>query len=156
MQASPFLPDDLFAGVVRHAPLVSIDLVVRSPDGRALLGLRNNEPAKGVYFVPGGCIRKNETLRAAFSRILSVETGLAIAFEQASLLGVYEHFYAANRFGDPDYGTHYVVIAYQATLTTSQATSPDAQHSVLEWFTPESILAMPNVHANAKAYFRHR
>jgi hypothetical protein len=48
--------DDEFAQVVRLAPLVSIDLVTRNANGHVLVGLRNNEPAKGVYFVPGGRI----------------------------------------------------------------------------------------------------
>jgi hypothetical protein len=38
------------------APLVSFDLIIRDPDGRALLRLRTNDPAKGFYFVPGGRI----------------------------------------------------------------------------------------------------
>ena len=40
------LSDVQFADVVRFAPLVSIDLVIRDPDGAALLGLRTN--AKGL------------------------------------------------------------------------------------------------------------
>jgi len=40
-----------------------------------LVGLRTNEPAKNYYFVPGGVIRKNETIELAFERILKAETG---------------------------------------------------------------------------------
>ena len=60
-------PDD-FHSVVRLAPLVSIDLIIRNARGEVLLGLRNNEPAKGFYFVPGGIILKQERLREAFTR----------------------------------------------------------------------------------------
>jgi colanic acid biosynthesis protein WcaH len=35
-----------------------------------------NEPAKGKYFVPGGVIRKNETMQDAFARILKAEVGI--------------------------------------------------------------------------------
>ena len=38
--------------VIRHAPLVAIDLIIRNARGEVLLGLRKNEPAKGCYFVP--------------------------------------------------------------------------------------------------------
>jgi hypothetical protein len=41
------------------APLVSIDLIIRDNADRVLLGLRNNEPAKGYFFVPGGIILKD-------------------------------------------------------------------------------------------------
>ena len=63
-----------FHSVVRLAPLVSIDLIIRNARGEVLLGLRNNEPAKGLFFVPGGIIRKQERLHEAFARILKRET----------------------------------------------------------------------------------
>src|ERR1700738_2282456 len=108
MDAPCFLPDDDFAHIVRYAPLVSIDLIIRDLEGNVLLGLRENEPAKNTYFVPGGVIRKNETIREAFTRILNAETGLTASFDEATLVGAFEHFYKTNRFGHPDYGTHYV------------------------------------------------
>jgi hypothetical protein len=52
------LTDDEFAKVIRLAPVVSIDLIIRDSESNVLVALRSNEPAKGVYFVPGGCIRK--------------------------------------------------------------------------------------------------
>ena len=67
--------EDDFAQVVRLAPLVSIDLIIRDPIQDVLVALRTNEPAKGFYFVPGGRICKDETIQAAFIRILKVETG---------------------------------------------------------------------------------
>src|ERR1700675_4744247 len=107
------IDDKSFAVVAKSAPLISIDLILRGPDGTVFVGLRNNEPAKGVYFVPGGVVRKNEALDNAFQRILTAETGLAAIRSNARLVGVYEHFYSTNRFGDPTYGTHYVVLGYE-------------------------------------------
>ena len=43
--------------VVRDAPLVSVDLIVRDAQGLVLIGLRQNRPAQGSWFVPGGVIR---------------------------------------------------------------------------------------------------
>ena len=73
---APLLPRADWLQVVRHAPLVSIDLILRDAQGRVLLGLRENEPARGLWFVPGGVIRKDETLDAAFSRIARNELGV--------------------------------------------------------------------------------
>src|SRR5580658_7400915 len=84
--------------VVRLAPLVSIDLVIRDGEGRFLLGRRNNQPAKGTFFAPGGRILKDERLGEAFGRILAAETNCTAAFDQATFLGVFEHFYEVNRF----------------------------------------------------------
>ena len=140
--------------MVRLAPLVAIDLIIRNSRNQALLGLRNNEPAKGFYFVPGGIILKNERLADAFARILQNETNLSGRIEQARFVGAFEHFYDTNRFGEPDYGTHYVVLGYELKLADTTALKMDAQHSELRWWTQSELLDSPRVHDNAKAYFR--
>jgi len=145
--------DDL-RQVVRLAPLIAVDLIMRNAQNEVLLGLRNNEPAKGWYFVPGGMILKNEPMRDAFARILKRETDLVRTFDSARLLGVYEHFYPNNRFGDAGYGTHYVVLGYALTVADGASIRRDEQHSELRWWDEAALLASPNVHHNAKAYFR--
>jgi colanic acid biosynthesis protein WcaH len=149
-----FLSHDELRGIVRLAPLVAIDLFIRNSRNEALLGLRNNEPAKGFYFVPGGMILKGERLADAFARILKNETNLSGRIEDARLVGAFEHFYDNNRFGDPDYDTHYVVIGYELKLADTAALKMDAQHSELRWWTQSELLDSPQVHDNAKAYFR--
>lgn len=57
-----------FLEIVRLTPLVSIDLIVLDQAGDVLLGRRVNRPAQGMWFVPGGRIRKDETLADAFKR----------------------------------------------------------------------------------------
>jgi len=143
-----------FAHLVRVAPLVAIDLVICDPDDRFLLGLRSNEPAKGTWFVPGGCIRKNERFAAAFVRILADETGLKMPIAAARPLGAFEHFYETNRFSDPGYGTHYVVLAYALHLDHRPEIRLDEQHSAIRWMSAAEILAAAEVHENTKAYFR--
>ena len=151
----PTLPDDGdFAQIVRHAPLVSIDIIVRDSQKHALLGLRTNEPARGEYFVPGGVIRKNEKIRDAFARILEAELGIRLSLDNATFMGVFEHFYETNRFGNPDYGTHYVVLAYEIALNQRPLIEIDSQHSNVRWMAEADILAAENVHPNTKAYFR--
>jgi len=140
--------------VIRLAPLVAIDLIIRNAQGEILLGLRNNEPAKGFYFVPGGMILKNERLGDAFARLLKNETNYSAKIEDARLLGAYEHFYANNRFGDRGYGTHYVVVGYALELADTAALKSDAQHSELRWWAESDLLNSGLVHDNAKAYFR--
>ncbi|MDP2000518.1 MAG: hypothetical protein Q8K22_13130 [Rhodoferax sp.] len=51
---------DTFLDVVNHTPLVAVDLVLVRGGHEVLLGLRNNRPAQGFWFVPGGRILKNE------------------------------------------------------------------------------------------------
>ncbi len=142
-----------FAEVVRLTPLVAIDLVVRSPEGRVLVGRRLNEPAKGVFFVPGSRITKNETRAGAFQRITREELGLSVSIDSARFLGVYEHIYPANRFELPGFGTHYITLAYELALPPSVLALPVDQHAEFTWMTPAELLSSPFVHENTKAYF---
>jgi colanic acid biosynthesis protein WcaH len=132
---------------------VSIDLVVRDDTGGVLLGRRSNAPARGWWFVPGGVIRKNESLDTGFAWIACGELGLEAQHGQARFLGVYEHFYDDNAGGEPGFGTHYVVLGY-ALHVESLSGLPPQQHSEYRWFTVEELLHDAEVHDNTKAYFR--
>ena len=56
---SRFLSHAELDTVIRFAPLIAIDLIIRNARGEVLLGLRKNEPTKGRYFVPGGMIHRS-------------------------------------------------------------------------------------------------
>ena len=138
-----------FLEVVRATPLVSIDLVVRDADGRILVGMRRNEPAKGTWFVPGGRIRKDETLARALARISEWELGVALDNDDVRFAGVFEHFYETNFAGVGGISTHYVVLAYVVKRTFNTAGLPQEQHSEWAWLTHPT---MENVHPNTLAY----
>jgi colanic acid biosynthesis protein WcaH len=143
-----------FENVIRLTPLVSIDLVIRSSDGRVLVGRRNHEPAKGCFFVPGGRITKNETVAAAFRRLTLDELGVEKQIEEARFLGMFEHFYPTNCFERGAFGTHYVVLGYELTSPVEDALLPKEQHGEYAWRTEAELLNNPEVHEHTKAYFR--
>lgn len=146
-----YLEDDIFKTIVAYTPLVSIDLLVRNCAGEVLLGRRRNRPAKGFWFVPGGRVRKDENLDAAFARLSEMELGQSIPRNKANLLGFYEHFYADN-FSNAEFGTHYLVMAHEL-LVSDLDNLPNEQHNAYRWFSPAALLADDSVHDNTKAYF---
>ncbi len=155
------LDPERFAAVVRDAPLVSIDLIVRDVAGAVLLGWRENEPARHTWFVPGGSIRKDESLDDAFRRICAAELGARAARglerREATFRGVWEHRYPTNFRGDDAFGTHYVVLAHEVRLDRRLPTEDvagDGQHGRWRWFAAGELLADPDVHEHVKAYFR--
>ena len=147
------LTADQFRFIVQHTPLVSIDLLITDSRGRILVGQRNNRPAQGTWFVPGGIIFKAEKLAEAFQRILLAETGLPVAMSEAAHVGLFEHFYDDNRFGETGYGTHYVVNAFRLSVPPHAAIAANQQHRAMKWMSPQEILAAPDVHPNTQAYF---
>lgn len=140
-----------FLEVIEAVPFVSIDLIVQNERNEVLLGYRRNRPAQHTWFVPGGRIRKNERTQNALQRIALAELG--IAAPQGKLIGVFDHIYDDNFFGQPGIGTHYVVCGYSLRIPSSTQFIQDDQHSELKWWTREALLESADVHANSKLYF---
>ncbi len=147
-----FLAKDIFTTVIKSTPLISIDLIVENENGELLFGLRNNKPAKGYWFVPGGRVLKNETLDNAFKRLTYGELGVELDRSNANLAGIYEHFYDDFVFGD-SVSTHYVVVAHLLKVSSSELKLPVGdQHNTYIWKSKEKILQDPNIHQYSKAY----
>lgn len=155
-----WLAKEHFDLAVEALPLISIDLCLVC-DGKLLLGMRNNRPAQGWWFSPGGRIRKGEAWNAAFQRIAQEEIGLNpdLATE-ACLMGVWDHFYDDSAFSDR-ISTHYVNLPHHCLLTPQEIcnlTLPfgDAeQHSEWRWSSIESVAVDPSVHSYVRVYAQY-
>lgn len=155
-----WLSTEAFTDACAALPLVSIDLFITRPGqggGELLLGLRNNRPAQGWWFSPGGRIRKNEPLQAALHRIAAAELNLPTELlPRATLLGAWDHFYTDSAFS-PTVSTHYVNLAYGLRIVDAEAcmiappAGADHQHSAWQWMPLESVLQSAPVHANVQA-----
>lgn len=151
--SSRLLPENIFEQVVANAPLVAIDLLVENAERRMLLGWRKNPPARSSWFVPGGRVRKNETLSAAFSRITEEELGQSFQLDQCVFIGVYQHFYSDNFLGEQGASTHYLALAHRLWTGEQPLRLPQTQHTQYRWDYPTAIAQDPLVHAYSRAYF---
>lgn len=149
-----------FLEIIENTPLVSIDLILRDSRNRLLLGRRVNEPAKGKWFVPGGRIRKDESIDEAFERISVEEIGRKFSRTDARLLDVYTHWYDTNFLSRPGISTHHVVLAYEIGVPENFQIKTREQHSDYRWFSSDeadpavSDHADPDVHEYVLPYFR--
>ncbi len=146
------LSPDKFFSVIESAPLVSIELIVRNSSNDILLGMRENRPPQGQWFVPGGRIFKNEPIEVALERILKAELSISRQNYSKRFVGVFEHFYEDSYF-DEEISTHYVVLAYEIRDIVFDETSTVQQHSEFCWMSKLIALNNPLVHCNSKAYF---
>lgn len=148
-----FIKDEIFSNIIENTPLVSIDFIVEDREGRVLVGKRINRPAKGFWFVPGGRIRKNETIEDAFKRLTLTELGEEVSLQKATLIGVYTHKYMDSIFGDT-ISTHYVALGYRFKIDRSKLELPiDEQHDMYQWMTISKLMTNNDVHENTKRYF---
>lgn len=147
-----YLPLPTFKTIIEHAPLVSIDLVVQNENDEILLGYRNNRPAQGYLFVPGGRILKDESMETAFKRLTLNELGAELCLSKAQFIGPFEHFYDDNVTGD-DFSTHYIALGYRLRINLDQLNLPLDQHSHYVWMSVETLLLDQKVHKHSRWYF---
>lgn len=157
------LPAVVFRDACCVLPLVSVDLfVTRQINDRTevLLGYRNNAPARGFLFTPGGRIRKNEKFQNAMARIAYEELGLdSGCLSRVVSLGVWDHFYADSAF-DTEVSTHYVNLPYRLDLTDSEAdalqppSGEAEQHLYWRWLTFDHAISNSLVHENVRVVLK--
>lgn len=150
-----WLSKKTFTEACSALPLVSIDLMITRPGingEELLLGMRNNRPAQGWWFTPGGRVRKNEPLHEAMQRIAVGELNLTnTLLSRATLLGAWDHFYPDSAFS-PDVSTHYVNLAHWLRVDAIEAETIDApvgeehQHAAWQWIALEKAAQDRSVH----------
>jgi len=75
------IPSDLYQSILESMPILCVDALIVN-EGKCLLLLRDNAPAKGTYWFPGGRVYKNELIKDAVLRKVKEETNLACVFEK--------------------------------------------------------------------------
>lgn len=69
------------------SPSLTVDTIIRYPDGEIVLIKRGHEPFAGQWAIPGGFVEYGETVEEAAVREANEETGLDIRLDR--LVGVY-------------------------------------------------------------------
>jgi colanic acid biosynthesis protein WcaH len=148
------LDNNSFKQIVKDSVLIAIDLILINEENKVLLGKRNNSPAKGFYFVPGGRVFKSENLDQALERISLQETGIRVSKNEVKLKGIYNHYYDKDNFWeDQGFSTYYIVIALEAKITRQHKLEPDSQNAEFVFQTIKEILKSNFIHQFTKDYF---
>lgn len=70
-----FIPDELYARILRSVPIACVDIAVVARGG-VLLVRRKDAPARGEWWVPGGRVLKGEMMRQTAARKARDEVGI--------------------------------------------------------------------------------
>jgi len=147
------LSKESFECVLKNTPLFSIDLIIENKKEEILLGFRTNSPAKGFWFVPGGRVFKDESLDEAFSRVIQDEVLLDKKISDGNFIGVFEHLYDDNVFGEKNFTTHYITMGIEVKEEIDLSCLPKSQHQDYKWWSKEELMSSIQVHQNTKDYF---
>jgi len=125
------IPTEVYSQVVESVPIVCVDMVLHQ-NGKVLLVKRKYEPEKGIWWVPGGRILKNEKLGDACIRKIFQETGLKVSIKRQ--LPWAEYFNEKSCFENVKTGTHSIVARFLVEPEEeNQDVSVDKTSSDFKW-----------------------
>lgn len=140
-----------FKNIIKHTPLVSIDICLVC-NNQILLGKRNNMPLQGKWFTPGGRILKNESWQECLKRIAKAEMGIIVNnFNDIKLMGIWDHFYSNSAVGE-NISTHYVNLPHSIKFNKKPDINFDDQHEQMQWFDLNEIANDPSFYKYIQEY----
>lgn len=129
------IDNQLYRQILQNMPIPCVDLLAVDVCNRILLTKRNNEPAKGLWWFPGGRVHYKETRCDAALRKLKEECNLAAATVQE--LGTYDVLLDNPLLGTVSHGITTVFLTTVENLDTLQL---DCQSCDVDWRIPEEWL----------------
>lgn len=125
------LTNDEFVSIYSKVPRLTVEVVLISKEGM-LLTLRDIEPHKGVWHLPGGTVYYGEKLNEAVSRVAKKELGITVT--KAELINYIEYPSHLEESFDYPVGIAFLV-EYEGKIKTNE------EASAVGWFThlPENM-----------------
>jgi ADP-ribose pyrophosphatase YjhB (NUDIX family) len=114
-----------FWEIYKKVPRLTVEIIIRK-NKMVLLTLRNIEPCKGMWHLPGGTVRFGERLIDAVTRVAARE--LSITVSATKLLGYIEYPSHFENGLDSPVGIAFEVTNYKGLL------KPNAEASKYDWF----------------------
>lgn len=121
------IPASLYKQIVEVMPILCVDLVIVH-EGKYLLVKRKNQPAKGLWWVPGGRVWKGETIEKAAHRKAKEEIGVPVRI--IASLGYYELLWDKSAFGKKGTATLSIVVLASPLSLNFRI---DGQSSTWKW-----------------------
>lgn len=122
------IKESLYKKIQEVLPICCVDIVILNKKKQFLLLKRNNEPAKGLWWIPGGRILKGELIEKAVLRKAKEETGLDVKIKK--MMGVKETIFKKGVFGK---SVHTINIIF-LVLAKKDNVKMDKQNSEYKWF----------------------
>ena len=114
--------------IVETMPIICVDLLIIN-DGKFLLLKRDNEPAKGEFWFPGGRILKLETIKSAALRKAKLEVNLDCTFHD--IISVEETIF--DKKSEMSTTVHTINIVCKLTSDNIKELKLDNLHSNFIW-----------------------
>lgn len=133
---SMFIDKELYKKILDNIPIPTVDILFFNTSWWLLLAKRNNEPLKGIYYIPGWRVNKWEKSIDAAKRKAYEELGISIDASKLQFIGVYDDIFDRSAFDN--ISTHCIPVTYSYQLDIDEEwmiSLWDTQHSDLRFFS---------------------
>lgn len=134
------IPKEDYERILEVLPILCVDCII-THDNKCLLLRRKNEPAKGLYWFPGGRVFKNEKIKDAALRKAREEVNLECRFE--TNISIEETMFARNNEMQTDIHTVNLCCHLSAQNVTNLAI--DDTHDGYVWVNADEAKLL-NLH----------
>ena len=124
---SNFVPERVYKTFLENMPIFCIDFLINC-DNEFLLLKRNEEPLKGVFWMPGGRLHKNETIENFLIRVQSREIGRF--FKNYNLIGFSNYFF---KYSINSRATHTPTLLFEINIKSKFTPKIDRTHAKFTW-----------------------
>jgi|APSaa5957512576_1039674.scaffolds.fasta_scaffold02000_7 colanic acid biosynthesis protein WcaH len=145
-----FIEEELYKKIVENVLIATVDIVVLSRDlKKLLLFKRENNPAKGIYYTPGGRIYKGEEAIECAIRKTKEEIGIDISKDDLGFGGTIVEKWE-NSFFSEEIESSFMTMFFYFILDNEDNLKLDKQHSEYKWFNIEDETISPYVRKKVK------
>ncbi len=155
LNIKPKAPLDIFQKTVQYFPMVAVNIILRNSKGEFLFVKRKNNPAKGLFWTPGGRVLNGERIEEAAHRLLKEETGVEgeLNFSSSTF---FEEIFPTHDFEGRNWKNyssetktvHYLATAVLMELKNQGDIQLDSQSEDYKW-----QIDLPNNHPYLNNYF---
>ncbi len=125
-----FLPQDLYLQILRSVPIACVDVSIVA-DGCVLLVQRQDAPARGQWWVPGGRVLKGEKMRDTARRKAREEVGLEC--HVGPIIHTAETIFPDGPEGIPVHSINSCFLLYPNHAVATDRVRLDQHHAGWKW-----------------------
>lgn len=125
------IPSEEYKEILEKLAVPCVDVVIENDLDELLMIKRDNEPAKGQWWLPGGRIFKKETIKEAAIRKVKEEIGLDV--DDIVVVGAYETIFDEGPFGIKT-GSHTVNVVVKGRVKSFSDMAVNSDHSESKFF----------------------
>jgi colanic acid biosynthesis protein WcaH len=127
---SAFIDQELFDQILQHMPIACVDVAIVY-NGCVLLVRREDAPARGQWWVPGGRVVKGETMRQTARRKAREEVGLDC--HVGPIIHTAETIFPDGPRGIPVHSINACFLLYPTHDSAGPAVKLDTHHAEWRW-----------------------